>query len=193
MDGIMSLDAPAIPRLIELLDHENRDVAISASVALNRMGRPAVPALVAAMREGDESVIQYAASAFWWTGRGATEALPTLLEIAGSEEKSDVSRMAVARAALKIDPEARSSGEIVSAIPALIRVLREGSFKNQGQAAEALGHIGPAAREALPILHQRLEPPPVNVNTDGLSRDYVSRAAKSAISAIEAVESNRRP
>jgi ankyrin repeat protein/HEAT repeat protein len=193
MDRIKILGAPAIPRLIELLDHENEDVAISASVALNKMGRTGVPALVAAMREGDEQVIERAASAFWWIGRGATEALPALVEIAGSEEKSDVSRMAVVRAALKIDPEARSSRQILSAIPALIRVLRDGSFKHQGQAAEALGHIGHAAREALPILRQRLDPPPANFNTGGLARDYVSRAAASAISAIEAVEREHRP
>jgi ankyrin repeat protein/HEAT repeat protein len=193
MDRIKILGAPAIPRLIELLDHEDEDVAISASVALNRMGRMGVPALVAAIREGDEQVIERAASAFWWIGRGATEALPALVEIAGSEEKSDVSRMAAVRAALKIDPEARINGKILSAIPALIRVLRDGSFKHQGQAAEALGHIGPAAREALPVLQERREPPPANFNTGGLVRDYVSRAAKSAISAIEAVERENRP
>jgi HEAT repeat protein len=193
MNRIKNLGAPAIPRLIELLDHENEDVAISASVALNSMGRPAVPALVAAIREGDEQVIERAASAFWWIGHGAKEALPALFEIAASKEKSDVSRMAVARAALKIDPEARGSDEILSAIPALIRVLRDGSFKHQGEAAEALGHIGPAAREALPILRQRLGRPPANVNTGGLVRDYVSRAAESAISAIEADDRERTP
>jgi HEAT repeat protein len=188
MSRIQGLGAPAIPRLIELLDHENKDVAISASVALNKMGRTGVPALAAAIREGSEQSIQQAANALWWIGRGAKDAVPVLLEIAASEERSDLTRTEVIRAALKIDPQSRESPAVVSSIPVLIRVLREGGFRDQGKAAEALGQIGPVARQALPILRERLEPPSARLDTGGLVPDYVSRQAKAAIAAIESEE-----
>ena len=182
---LQSIGASAVPRLIELLGHEDPAVAISASVALNRIHSPAVPALAKAVATGNDQVVEHAASALWSIGPGAKSALPALLEVAGSEEKSDVSRMAAARAALKIDPHSRDAGEVLSAVPVLIRILEKGSFKHQGWAAETAGAIGAKARDALPALRQRLELPAENADTGGLVPGYVQQQAKAAIAAIE--------
>lgn len=154
--ALESIGAPAVPRLIELLAHEDSSVAISASVALNRIGPPAVPALAAALRTDSEQTIEHAAGALWWIGPGAKDALPALFDVAGSDRRSNLSRLAAARAATKIDPtKSRESEAILSTIPMLIALLENGDSRRQSLAAETLGGIGPAARDALPALRKR--------------------------------------
>ncbi len=148
---------------------------------------PAAPALAIAVSTGNDQVVSRAANALMWIGSGAKDTLPTLLEVAGNEEKTDVTRIAAAWAATKVDPQnSRKSKEILACIPTLIRVLEKGSFKHQGWAAETLEGIGPAAREALPMLRQRLELPGPVIDTNGLVPNYVRDHARAAISAIEA-------
>jgi hypothetical protein len=67
----------------------------------------------------------------------------------------------------------------------LIRVLDRGPFEQQGNAAEALGDIGPAAREALPALRRRLALPDKSIDTGPFVSDFVARYAAEAIKAIE--------
>ena len=186
MVAIQSLGAPAIPRLIELLAHEDEAVAISASVTLNKIGSPAAPALAKAVGTGNDQVASQAANALMWIGPGAKETLPTLLKLAAAEKKSDVVRLAAAWAATKVDPQnGHKSKEILACIPTLIRVLEKGSFKHQGWAAETLQAIGPPARDALPMLRQRLTLPGPDIDTNGLVPNYVRDQARAAISAIE--------
>ena len=61
------------------------------------------------------------------------------------------------------------------AIPALVKLLRDPYEGARNNACIALGHIGPAAREALPVLRESLNDP---------SRD-VRRFAAEAIQRIE--------
>jgi ankyrin repeat protein/HEAT repeat protein len=184
--AIQSIGAPAVPRLIELMAHEDDSVSISASVALNRIRGPAVPALTEALASDNAQVVVRAASALWWIRGAARPALSALLNVAGSEDKPDRVRLAAVRAALRIDPaQARAAPETLACLPTLIRMLESGAFIDQGQAAESLGAIGPAAREALPMLRERLALPDETVDTEGLVRDYVSREAAQAIKAIE--------
>ncbi|MEX0676022.1 MAG: HEAT repeat domain-containing protein, partial [Pirellulales bacterium] len=186
--ALQSIGARAVPRLIELLAHEDRFVATSASTALERIRPPAVPALSQAVSSRNDQVINYAANALGRLGRGAKAALPTLLEVAASEEHSHLSRVAAAGAALRIDAStSRESKAIQATIPLLIRLLEHGSFADQGRAAEILQGIGPPARDALPALRERLKtPPPDDGNADISARAAVARAAKAAIAAIEA-------
>lgn len=187
MVAIRSLGAPAVPRLIELIAHEDSAVATSASVTLSKIGVPAAPALAKAIHMGNDQVVSLAANALMWIGPGAKHTFPTLLEVAGDEKKSDVSRVAAAWAAMKVDPQnGHKSKEILACIPTLIRVLEKGGFKHQGRAAETLQGIGPAAHEALPMLRQRLALPGPDIDTNGLVPNYVRDRARAAISAIEA-------
>jgi HEAT repeat protein len=167
--ALASLGPPAVPRLIELLGHEDRAVAISASVALNKIGPPAVLALAEAVRTGNAQVANHASNALWWIGPGAKAALPVLLEVADSKSRSDVTRVAAARAALKIDAKNNGSPAIASTLPALIRILEKGSFRHQAWAAETARGIGPGAREALPALRKCLELPPRVADAEGAS------------------------
>jgi len=184
--ALRSIGTPAVPRLIGLLGHKDQAIAISASIALNELGHPAVPELAKALSTGNEQVINHATNALWWIGPGAKAALPSIFEVVGSENHSDVSRVAAARAAVRIDARAsRKSKAIVSAVPVLIRVLDKGTFEHQGWAAQALGGIGAPAGAALPMLRKRLELPDAKTDTGGLVQDYVQRAAKEAISSIE--------
>jgi HEAT repeat protein len=188
MTALKSLGPPAIPRLIELLEHEDEAIATSASVALNSMGREAVEPLAKALSSDNDQVTIMAASALWWIGGGAKGALPRLLGVAESEMRSDAARAAAARAALKVNPESREFKPVLMTIPCLIRLLDAGTFRQQGEAAETLGMIGPAARKALPALRKRLHAPEEDVDTQGLVPDYVQRAAREAIKSIEAPE-----
>lgn len=189
--AIQSIGAPAVPRLIELLAHEDSAVATSASVSLSRIGTPAAPALAKVVSTGNDQVVSQAANALMWIGSGAKDTLPTLLEVAGTEKKSDITRIAACWAATKVDPQNGSkSKEILACIPTLIRVLEKGTFRHQGWAAETLKGIGPPAREALPMLRQRLVLPGPDIDTNGLVPNYVRDHARAAISAIE-VESDK--
>jgi ankyrin repeat protein len=190
--ALVGIGEPAVPRLIELLAHQDRAVAISASVALNRIQSPAVPALAKAVATGNDQVVDYASNALWWIAGGAKSALPALYSTAASDKRSDAARLAAARAALKIDPaQSRKSPEILSTIPVLIRVLENGQLQQQGWAAEIARDLGPTARDALPALRKRLEPPAENLDTGGLVRDYVSQSARDAIKAIESGSTNK--
>jgi HEAT repeat protein len=178
------LGPPAIPRLIELLGHDDQAVAISAGVTLNRLRRPAVPALVEVLTSADDQVVIHSCSALWWIGGGAKAAKPALLRVAGDKTRSDAVRLAAVRAAQKIDPGASNSPEVLSTLPLLRVLLDKGDFVQQGQAAAALGEIGPAARDALPLLQKRLALPAEGVDTKGHVRDYVQREARAAIESI---------
>jgi HEAT repeat protein len=185
--ALVNIGEPAIPRLIKLLAHQDRAVATSASVALNRMHATAVPALAAALESGNDQLVDQGSNALWWIGGGAKSALPALYNVAGSDKRSDVARVAAARAALKIDAQqSKQSIEIRSIVPVLIRTIESGSFRQQGWAAEVARDLGPTARDTLPALRKRLDLPAEGTDTEGLVPEYVSRLASEAIKAIEA-------
>lgn len=183
--ALVCLGGLAVPRLIELLGDDDSAVAISASVALANIGSAAVPALAEALKSDRESTVIQAAGILSRLGKSAAPAMPTLLQISAEDRRSDLCRVTAARAVLAIDPTCRSREEVLTTIPALLRILEKGSFREQGLAAETAGKIGPAARQALPLLHACAEWSAPTVDTQGLVRDYVQRAAQEAIAAIE--------
>lgn len=185
ISALASQGVPAVPRLIELLAHEDEAVAIASQIALGRIRTGAVPELTKAVSGSNEPIARRAADVLAENGSAAKAALPALLVVAEDDNRADTSRMAAVGAAMRIDPQTRESKAVLSTIPVLIRVLDKGTFKEQGAAARTLGAIGRAARDALPILHQRLELPGENIDTGGLVRNYVQQSARAAIAAIE--------
>ncbi len=109
---------------------------------------------------------------------------PALLQVAVDKSRSDAVRLAAVRAVQKIDPGATYAPEVLSTLPLLRGLLDKGDFVQQGQAAAALGEIGPAARDALPLLQKRVALPAEGVDTKGYVRDYVQREARAAIESI---------
>lgn len=155
-----------------------------ASRVLAEAGVPAIAPLREAVRTGNDQVVGLAATALGHHYRAAKEALPDLFQIAGSDEHSDAARIAAISAALKIDADkSRESSAISSIIPLLIRTLENGSFTAQANAVHVLAEIGPAAKDALPILRKRLALPAKKLDTG----QFVSVHLESqwAIDAIE--------
>jgi HEAT repeat protein len=136
--------------------------------------------------EASDRTRQTAAAVLYGFGPRAKEALPTLLEVAGSEGASATTRVEAARAALEVDLDAARGSEAVrSLVPVLVSELEGPDFKARGRAAETLGLIGPAAREALPALQRALQLPPQGFDTGGLVKDFVRQYAEMAIATIE--------
>ena len=142
----------------------------------DRIGAPAVPARFRAIEEGEEQVVIQGTSALWWIGKRAEKALPTLLEIAGSGQRTDAARLAAIRAALKIGPAVAVRAVVHESVCVLMRLLERGSIRQQEQAAEALGAIGPSAQAALPLLRQRAMPPLADANVERRAELYRPRS-----------------
>jgi HEAT repeat protein len=147
----VTVGEPAVPKLIPLLSSEDEEAAISASVALNRIGIPAVPALIGALSDDNDRSVKYACSALWWIS-GAKAAVPALLNLASANDRSDLVRLSAASAAAKISPESGRSAEMQSVIPVLLRVLQNEHHIDRISAAGTLRDMGPAALSALPSL-----------------------------------------
>ncbi len=189
---LRALGQPAVPRLIELLAHEDQAVAASASVALNRIGHPAIGAFAHELRsQTDLRVVERVINAI---GPGAKPALPALWDVARSQEKPGKLRIDAARTALKIDAaESRKSDAILSLVPILIDALEADDLRTQGHAAEALAGLGPVAQSAVPALRKRLDMPPERVNTQrALLESSVRENVEHALREIEPTQHKSR-
>lgn len=112
--------------------------------------KAAVPVLEGLCDEGSEPELRRASalSLGQIDGKAADRALAVLIELLGH-------RGGVAASTAfdigKIGPRAQA------AVPALIRLLRDGDQAGRAAAAYALARIGPAAREAVPALREALQ------------------------------------
>jgi HEAT repeat protein len=136
----------AVARLVPVLSSRDPYVRGFAVWSLGELGaaaEPAVPALVAALRDEDD-VPGVAAQALAKIGPAARAAVPALLEVLG---RDDARRRWNAAGALgRIGPGARA------ATPALAAALRDGDARVRAQAALALGRIGAATEVVVPAL-----------------------------------------
>ncbi|PNG53100.1 putative oxidoreductase/HEAT repeat-containing protein [Variovorax sp. WDL1] len=137
-----------IARHIERFKEGNTGNASAAQAALVRIGEPAVPALIAAMRDSDDNVRIRAAGALEGLGAKARSAVAAL--IVGLKDPHRYVRSSCASALRKIGAGA------TSAIPALIEVLSDDDDRTAAEAADALAAMGPAAMPAIPALVRSL-------------------------------------
>jgi HEAT repeat protein len=161
--------AEAVPALMDALKSSAKlppgNVAFHVSVtrALTRIGKPAIPALVRAIGEREESQARSAAAgALAGMGRGASDAVPDLIRILkGNGDRFNQADRDASRALAGIGKPA---------VPALIELMKESipvktpnvtEALNRGlvlqHAAQALGEIGPGATDAVPALVQALK------------------------------------
>ncbi len=129
-----------IPALVGALKHGD----YTFQVALRKMGAPAVPALVEALKDERWVARKGAANVLGMLGRRATESAPALLE-ALKDERREV-RAAAARAlgGIGAPPD--------EAVPALVHALEDEFPSVRRRAAEALGKLGTPSRPAAPAL-----------------------------------------
>lgn len=155
----------AIPRLIAELegaDELNEDCKYETFFALWRIAKDdthasevAVRAMIAYMENPKRPDFRRrdVAHLLGSYGAKAKEALPVLKRIAQEEGQPPLARIAAASAYVRL------GGETSVALPVLIQFAKQpdisGSTYNsntQGEAVEALGELGPTAKEAVPVL-----------------------------------------
>lgn len=139
-----------VPQLVAALKDPN--LRQGAVVALAKVGKPAVRALIAALGDPNADLRLWAAFALGHLGPQAGPAVAGLTRAAGDE---DGTLRAVAVESLgKIGPEARA------AIPILVRTLKDREPGVRQRSALALGRIRPDGKEAILALVEAIRDEP---------------------------------
>jgi HEAT repeat protein len=141
--------APEIAMPIWEKTFQNADDATirHALAALSAQGAPAVPRLVAALKnQKARGYVIFALGEMGKTAAPATEALGVLVD-----DKDPIIAQEASIALAKIGPAAKD------AVPALTKVLAGGDGSRIPAAAYALGRIGPDAKAAVPALRATLK------------------------------------
>jgi HEAT repeat protein len=145
---------PAVPYLATLAEDEDYYVRMRAMVALRQIGpdaQTAVQALVRQLFSKDETTRGLAADALGSIGRGAGDAAPALGKaLSGASNNYDRIGNALARIGKP-------------AVASLKTALGDKDEWARAVAAEALGKIGPDARDAVPELAAALGDPSLRV------------------------------
>lgn len=157
-------DAAALVAQLKSTDPEARG---KASLAIVRLGEPAVPGLIEMLKSEDPQHRVTAASTLFGMGPKARAAVPALAEALSNDPSSDM-RVSAAMALESIGPDA------APAVPALVRALKDRETVVRQRAAIALGSIGAGARDALPAL------------ADASRHDAIRPSAEAAIQKIQA-------
>ncbi len=162
----------AVPVLIELLKakkvletQEDYGLVMTAIDALGAIGpdaETALPVLLDVVRnktptknaDFNHSVHRDALRAIGKLGPLAKTAAPTLIEVLNDSQRRSLAEE-VSEALAKIGPDA---------VPALLEILKKDNLKQKPglpwlHAIRALGHMGPAAKEAVPVLTQIVNNP----------------------------------
>jgi len=174
--GVRSNPEEVVSTLAKVLSEDGSTfVRMDAAMALGRFGDQAtgaVPELIAALRDGHQEVRLEAAHTLGNIGPGAGQAVPALilacesdLWLPGREAGQALERICTAdhidaiAALLKAERGfiRWRAGRILEgiggpAVPALVRALDGGPVESRWQAADTLGRIGPAAKQAVPAL-----------------------------------------
>jgi HEAT repeat protein len=143
--------APATPALAKLIADKDDHVAQEAILALANIGpgaKEAVPALAAALEQGEKPNAHAVAYALGRIGPAAAEALPALFALLDNSDRQLA--LVSAWALVRISPASAEVAE--KTLPVLIAGLKGRAPLARRGAAEALGGLGPAAKEAVPAL-----------------------------------------
>jgi HEAT repeat protein len=146
--GLMGIEA--LPHLVRMIGHPDKYVRRNAVWALGKLGpfaQSAVADLCSALKDADPRTAAGAAQALGNIGDDAVEAIPLLTE-AMRGTNVVLCRMA-AKALSQIGRPA---------LPALLAHLKHRDPFVRGEAALALGWIGPAAAASVPTLIEALRP-----------------------------------
>jgi hypothetical protein len=178
--NIVSITTEAIPGFIHLLGNRNFLIRVAAARALSNLGSEAIPALSKAITDNviDDSNNNFLDASEFGNTRVAiaavyslkcigTEAIPALMNATlnpGGYTNGFPAKLAMASVHDVAVVTLTSMGS--KAEPALIRALENDDPKMIALAANVLGSIGPAAKEAVPVLIQALNDADYkNVNT----------------------------
>jgi HEAT repeat protein len=139
-------DRRSVPLLVKILQDRISEDRVEAAILLRRMGLPAkegVEALRAALKDDNARVRLQAATTLWKVEQHR-DALPTLVRLLTDSDSA-------IRQDASIDLGAEFGEKAVPAVPVLVKVLWQDSNVAMA-AAEALGRVGPTARQAVGAL-----------------------------------------
>lgn len=146
------LGAVGVPALTGALKDADAGVRWAAAESLGRTGPPAksaVPALAAALE--DKEIRSIVAEALAGIGPDAKPAVPSLIQIIRKEKEPSL-RHTAAVALVRIDKSAAGPGA-----PVLAESLRNPDGRFRHDAVMLLVAIGPAGKEATPVLTEMLK------------------------------------
>jgi HEAT repeat protein len=150
-----------------------------ASIALGKIGRPAVPGLRAALKDGDACVRRTAAEALSRMYQDAADALPDLHSLL---RDSDPTVQAAAARAIG------HTGDLgVVAVPDLANLLHSADPLCRLEAVDALGRIGAEAAPAAPAMCSLLQDPDLKIRrlaAQQLGRTRAPAAIPSLLAAL---------
>ncbi|MEN6449315.1 MAG: HEAT repeat domain-containing protein, partial [Thermoguttaceae bacterium] len=188
LDAMAAMGAPAVPRLVDSLKHEN--VRRQVIYILGQIGpdaAPATPALVALIGDKDERIAREAVLALAKIGPGAKAAVPSL--VAALEQGDNPNAGPIIYALGRIGPDAAAAEPVLTgllgdsnqklavasgwalvqihpseevaakAVPVLTAGLKNEMPLARCGAAEALGNLGSFAKSAAPALKKATEDP----------------------------------
>jgi HEAT repeat protein len=167
----------ALDPLIEALRDTRQDLSMPIAFALCTYGekaRKAMPLLLECMRDRNRwgrSVI--AAGVIWKVDPAGKEAFEALLRCLRDESPDMIGSAAIGLSKME---------DKTAAVPHLIQALKESPLEARKDIAIALGIVGPAAREANPLLEKLLE----DLGKDSTdSREEVQKAIEEALEKIK--------
>ena len=168
-----------VQRLKKADKSEDRQAAAEVIKSFGAQAKAAVPDLIPLLNDCSESYRRLVAEILAAIGPDAREAVPTLKRVLRDDNPKV--RLAAAIALWKIEKN-------TAVVPVLARLLGEADADGDRewiayQAAETLGEMGPAAREALPELRK------VPLGKDG--NLFAQVAAKDAIAKIDPAEAKK--
>ena len=140
-----------IREYLDKLSHADTSVRDRAAAALVRIGPPAVPVLIEALKDNNPDRSQIRDYAVQILHRIGLPAAPALIAVLKNERYNESARYYAAQTLQQLGPDAK----IV--VPELIEVLKDKSSKSRVEAAQVLGSIGPGAWASAPILVEALK------------------------------------
>jgi HEAT repeat protein len=135
---------------------------------MGQSSKPAVPALLAALKDNNEDVRYYAVLALLRSGIKLPEVLPGI--IVGLKDQKHVHKP-IFEYLEALGPEAKE------AVPALIAAFGTNSG-DRASIARILGSIGPAAKKALPTLIDFLQHPEAGAEAQKAVQDALKKINK---------------
>lgn len=144
---------PQIVAYISQLKEKNDTQRIEASNSLVKIGKPAVPALIKALKDKDiRPIVTFILGRI---GPAAKEAIPALSEELKDEDKNTRAKAAEALGKMGVE-----------AIPALRTALLDKEAIVRTRAVQAFGRIGPDAKAATSALVDLLRDPDETVRSE---------------------------
>ncbi len=169
---------PALSDLLDALAAKNEDLRLNASIALAKIGKPAIAPVSKLLTDDDADLRFYAVWTIGSIGPDAKSAAPTIIKLMNDKNDSVRRKAAFALGRLAGDPDKtisvlidafkdenddvrQSAGDALSkfgksAVPPLLGLLKGANLKAKLQAATSLGEIGSEAKDAVPVLKDLL-------------------------------------